>query len=169
MAESKISATMLGFDAFVAQTKAKVRLTSNMMADLTEEPLKRLKSRLTAFDEKTSVPARQIFPNIEPYVEPSNSTSEELSSSSQPSILKLNVGGKRIDIPRSTLTQIKGSNLAFIFSGKWDEILPHDKDGRIFMDFDAAWLEPILDNLRELEIAGPTAHRRYLVADDQPF
>ncbi len=44
-------------------------------------------------------------------------------------ILKLNVGGKRMDLRRSTATHIP-SRLAWICSGRWDHVLPRDKDGK---------------------------------------
>ena len=69
-------------------------------------------------------------------------------------IIKLNVGGKRIDISRRTVTHIP-SRLAWILSGRWDHLLHKDKDDRLFFDFDPEWFEPIINHLRELVLQDP--------------
>ena len=71
-----------------------------------------------------------------------------------PRIVKLNVGGKRIDVSRRTVTQIP-SRLAWILSGRWDHLLLKDKDGRLFLDFDPEWFDPIINHLRELVLKDP--------------
>ncbi len=34
-----------------------------------------------------------------------------------------------------------------MLSGRWDADLPIDRDGRIFLDFDPAWFDPIINHL----------------------
>jgi len=60
---------------------------------------------------------------------------ETLVSSASP-IVNLNVGGEKMSTFRATLTLDAGSLLATCFSGSWDEKLPKDKDGYIFLDYD---------------------------------
>lgn len=45
-------------------------------------------------------------------------------------LLLLNVGGQTMDIRRSIMTQMEGTRLAALFSGRWDKRLCRDKDGR---------------------------------------
>ena len=52
-------------------------------------------------------------------------------------VLQLNVGGRtNIAVLRSTLTQFEGSMLASKFSGRWDDSLEKDNEGRFFIDQD---------------------------------
>lgn len=51
-------------------------------------------------------------------------------------VLRLNVGGKRIEVLRRTLTSLEGSMLAVRFSGRWDEGLEKDAEGNFFIDQD---------------------------------
>eukprot|EP00957_Ditylum_brightwellii_P155024 11799611-Ditylum_brightwellii.AAC.1 len=44
-------------------------------------------------------------------------------------IIEINVGGKIISATRGTLTQLKGTKLDTLFSGRWDKKLPHDEMG----------------------------------------
>ena len=50
-------------------------------------------------------------------------------------IINLNVGGKKITTKRSTLCQVKGSLLASMFSGRWEDSLSRDENGRILFDW----------------------------------
>src|SRR3546814_9617088 len=47
------------------------------------------------------------------------------------SIVKLNVGGKRMDIRRSTATHFDDTPLAWICGGLWDFMLPKDMHGEL--------------------------------------
>ena len=70
-------------------------------------------------------------------------------------ILELNVGGQKITTKRSTLCQVEGSLLASMFSGRWENKLSRDKDGRVFFDFNPQHFLLILDFLRVKKIASP--------------
>ena len=52
-------------------------------------------------------------------------------------VMQLNVGGRtNIAVLRNTLTQFEDSMLAAKFSGRWDDSMEKDSDGRIFIDQD---------------------------------
>ena len=68
-------------------------------------------------------------------------------------IINLNVGGKKITTKRSTLCQVKGSLLASMFSGRWEDSLSRDENGRIFFDWNPLYFVFILDYLRAKIIA----------------
>ena len=68
-------------------------------------------------------------------------------------IINLNVGGKKMTTKRSTLCQVEGSLLASMFSGRWEDSLARDEDGRIFFDFNPQYFVYILDYLRARTIA----------------
>jgi hypothetical protein len=61
-------------------------------------------------------------------------------------VLKLNVSGKRMDLPADLLTSDQGSLLAETFSGKID--LPRDDEGVIFVNRSAKAFEFMVDYLR---------------------
>ena len=70
-------------------------------------------------------------------------------------IINLNVGGKKITTKRSTLCQVEGSLLASMFSGRWENTLSRDEDGRVFFDFNPQYFILILDFLRARKVASP--------------
>ncbi|KAL7531835.1 hypothetical protein ACHAWF_003926, partial [Thalassiosira exigua] len=49
-------------------------------------------------------------------------------------LMEVNAGGKVIAAKRSTLTQLKGTRLESLFSGRWDKALQRDGNGHIFLD-----------------------------------
>ncbi len=68
-------------------------------------------------------------------------------------ILELNVDGRQIITHRSTLTLMKGSRLAEMFSKGNESQLLRDRDGKVFLDFNASAFQIILKYLRELKIS----------------
>ena len=70
-------------------------------------------------------------------------------------IIHLNIGGKKFTTERSTLTQVEGSFLASMFSGRWEDSVKRDQDGAAFFDFNPQYFAYILDYLREKKIATP--------------
>ena len=81
-------------------------------------------------------------------------------------IINLNVGGKKMTTKRSTLCQVQGSLLASMFSGRWEDSLARDEDGRIFFDFNPQYFVYILDYLRARTIA-TAENPASKVAEDQ--
>ena len=74
-----------------------------------------------------------------------------------PSIpLRLNVGGDTSFVTsRDTLTAIEGSRLSQLFSGRWDKVLPKDRDGRIFFDLDPVQFRALLSWLVDIKRLPP--------------
>lgn len=70
-------------------------------------------------------------------------------------ILDINAGGQIIRVSRGTLTQIKGSRLEAIFSGRWEKHLQRDRNGRIFLDVNPVCFRSIVDYLNEVKITPP--------------
>ena len=68
-------------------------------------------------------------------------------------VIELNVGGQAMTTKRSTLCQVGGSLLSSMFSGRWDNSMSRDKDGRIFLDFNPTYFAFILDYLRAKKIS----------------
>ena len=67
--------------------------------------------------------------------------------------VEVNAGGKIIVAKRSTLTQMKGTRLEALFSGRWDKKLSRDSHGRIFLDVDSTCFQAIVDYLSEMMIS----------------
>ena len=70
-------------------------------------------------------------------------------------ILDINAGGQIVRVTRGTLTQIKGSRLEALFSGRWEKQLHRDSKGRIFLDVNPTCFKCIVDYLNECKIAPP--------------
>jgi hypothetical protein len=68
-------------------------------------------------------------------------------------LIEINAGGKIIVAKRSTLTQIQGSQMEALFSGRWDKKLMRDSHGRIFLDVDPTCFHAIVDHLNEMTIS----------------
>uniref|UniRef100_A0A7S2MT83 TLDc domain-containing protein n=1 Tax=Helicotheca tamesis TaxID=374047 RepID=A0A7S2MT83_9STRA len=62
-------------------------------------------------------------------------------------LVDINVGGKIISARRGTLTQLKGTFLEALFSGRWEKKLQHDDLGRIFLDMNPVCFQSIVDFL----------------------
>jgi flagellar motor switch/type III secretory pathway protein FliN len=68
-------------------------------------------------------------------------------------LIEINAGGKIIVAKRSTLTQIQGSRMEALFSGRWDKKLMRDGYCRIFLDVDPTCFQAIVDYLNEMTIS----------------
>ena len=83
---------------------------------------------------------------------------EENPSQGYPNdVLRLNVGGSRIDVLRRTLTSVEGSMLAAKFSGRWDDSLEKDADGNFFIDQPMELFMPMIKYLRAQACMTPRA------------
>eukprot|EP00984_Skeletonema_dohrnii_P013355 scaffold5517_cov77-Skeletonema_dohrnii-CCMP3373.AAC.1 len=67
--------------------------------------------------------------------------------------LEINAGGKIIAVKRATLTQLRGSRLEAMFSGRWDKKLVRDSSGRLFLDVNSDCFQAIVDYMNELAIS----------------
>eukprot|EP01006_Ploeotia_vitrea_P067873 TRINITY_DN98772_c0_g1_i1.p1 TRINITY_DN98772_c0_g1~~TRINITY_DN98772_c0_g1_i1.p1 ORF type:complete len:326 (-),score=31.23 TRINITY_DN98772_c0_g1_i1:81-1058(-) len=76
-------------------------------------------------------------------------------------VIELNVGGEVVTTLRSTLTQVDGSLLSVMFSGRWDDSLDTDKNGLPFLDFNPIIFKRLLSYLRCLRIRSPTQPLRF--------
>ena len=68
-------------------------------------------------------------------------------------LIGINAGGKIIAAKRSTLTQLDGTRLEALFSGRWDKKILRDSHGRIFLDVNPKCFQAIVDYLTELLIS----------------
>jgi len=68
-------------------------------------------------------------------------------------LIEINAGGKVIAAKRSTLTQLNGTRLEALFSGRWEKELLRDSQGRIFLDVNPKCFQSIVDYLTELSIS----------------
>ena len=68
-----------------------------------------------------------------------------------PSVIDLNVGGRRLTTHLSTLTKETDSMLAKMFSGRHPQSDTKDKDGFYFLDADGEVFQHILNFLRNEE------------------
>jgi BTB/POZ domain len=66
-------------------------------------------------------------------------------------VLRLNVGGTKVDVFRRTLTSVEGSLLASQFSGRWDDSLAKDADGNFFLDQPIELFLILVNYLRDRE------------------
>ena len=59
--------------------------------------------------------------------------------------IDMNVGGVLVRASRATLTRFKGSRLAALFSGRWENKLIRDRQGRVFLDVHPGCFRKIVD------------------------
>ena len=77
-------------------------------------------------------------------------------------ILDINAGGSIISVTRGTLTQIKGTSLEALFSGRWDTRLPSDDDSRGLLDVNPKCFGLVVDYLNEHRITPPDCSPKIL-------
>ena len=70
-------------------------------------------------------------------------------------IIEIDVGGKVIRALRSTLCLAPDTMFTYMFSGRWEESLKRDDNGRIFLDHDPEFIEIIVNFLRKSKIKDP--------------
>ena len=61
-------------------------------------------------------------------------------------------GGVIMFVTRNTLTQIKGTRLEALFSGRWDKRLPREKDSNIFLDINFTCFWAVVEYLNDCKI-----------------
>jgi len=97
---------------------------------------KTLEDRVRKLEEKGKAVSRET----------NDSTSQPEALGSD--VLSLNVGGRRFDAFRNTLTSVEDSMLAAKFSGRWEDSFERDSEGRIFIDANPEYFAVLLDQLR---------------------
>jgi len=68
-------------------------------------------------------------------------------------MLEVNAGGQVVRVSRETLTKMKGTVLEAMFSGRWENQLQRDRNGRIFLDMNPECFRCIVDHLSHYTIA----------------
>ena len=73
------------------------------------------------------------------------------STSKVNSILKLNIGGDDVNIRRSSAFEEESDHniLSILFLNRWDFRLIKNRNGRIFLNVNPAWIAPIVNLLRQ--------------------
>jgi len=82
-------------------------------------------------------------------------------------LIEINAGGGSISAKRSTLTQLKGTRVEALFSGRWDKKLQRDPKGRIFLDFNPSCFQALVDYLSELAISSDDCPPKPPSVDDE--
>jgi len=84
-------------------------------------------------------------------------------------VLQLSIGGTHCTVSRRTLCQFEQSLLAAKFSGRWDDSVEKDADGRFFIDQPSELFMPLVDFLRAkaIETPGATAVSPPAIGDDK--
>jgi BTB/POZ domain len=123
-------------------------MSTTMTTKTLEETLKALprllQEREQALEEKEKE-VQRLKALVEAQLPPS------LASTSPSDVLRINVGGTSIlDVRRRTLTQLEGSLLESLFSGRWDDSLEKDADGLVFIDQPSHLFTPMIDCLRSV-------------------
>ena len=77
-----------------------------------------------------------------------NSMVVDAANISDDDIIEIDAGGRIIRAFRSTLTLAADTVFAYMFSGRWDESLKRDSNGRVFLDEDYELIEIIVNFLR---------------------
>jgi hypothetical protein len=86
-------------------------------------------------------------------------------SVSDSDVLDINAGGEIFRVTRGTLTQMKGTVLEAIFSGRWEKVLQRDGHGNVFLDVNPECFRCIVDFLGECKSA-PTDNPPSLPTND---
>ena len=88
-----------------------------------------------------------------------NSIVAAAANVSDDDIIEINAGGKIIAVLRSTLILVPNTVFAYMFSGRWEESLKRDSNGRVFLNNDPELIELIVNYLRTKAIADPSSNK----------
>jgi hypothetical protein len=105
-------------------------------------------------------------------IECSDYTKEGFDWFGDDDLLKLNFGGKNVDIKRSVLTKPKiGWNLfSRLFDKRWDAFHVRDNNGRIYVDSKEEWMRPLIDYMKYNKTGeDPILSKLYLFRSIQLF
>lgn len=65
--------------------------------------------------------------------------------------VRISLAGSLYEVKRASLVQnlaIGWNRLSCLFKKRWEKFLLHDKNGRIYFDYEAKWMKPILQALK---------------------
>ena len=89
--------------------------------------------------------------------------------------VEVNFGGKCVSISREVVgnPNIKYNFFSALFHSRWQNVLPKDKDGKIYLEMDYKWVQSILDAyemaFHDVEGAEDSVHiNSYFVQTEQP-
>lgn len=68
-------------------------------------------------------------------------------------ILNINVGGEMVKAKRETLTQYPGAGILALFSGRWDQKIPKDVTGNLFVDTNPESFKSIITSLTDYKMS----------------
>ena len=85
-----------------------------------------------------------------------NSIVDSAATSNDDDIIEINAGGKIISALRSTLTLAPDTMFSSKFSGRWEERMKRDNNGRVFIDEDSELIEIIINFLRKKKREDPS-------------
>ena len=103
-------------------------------------------------DKKASAWDDSIVVRSATYRQSNNRKDMEKHGSLPDDIIELNIGGQKMTTLRSTLTAIPHSKLALMFSKNTTKnILPTDKEGAVFFDYNPLYFNYLLDQLRTIK------------------
>eukprot|EP00984_Skeletonema_dohrnii_P007466 scaffold2705_cov140-Skeletonema_dohrnii-CCMP3373.AAC.4 len=131
------------------------------MDDL-DQTNKRLKTALDEHDRDRAIQINKLEEKEKQLLDRLNKLDEEKLNAasangnvdvSDDDFLEINAGGKIIAVKRATLTQLRGSRLEAMFSGRWDKKLVRDSRGRLFLDVNSDCFQAIVDYMNELAIS----------------
>jgi hypothetical protein len=101
-------------------------------AELEQRAAEYLASKVSANDVNIAAKIQQDAERTHcSFIREQASPKQKSSTRAGKGIVRLNVGGKRVDIRRSTAMQFDDSPLAWICSGRWDFLLPKDMSGTL--------------------------------------
>eukprot|EP00985_Skeletonema_marinoi_P033823 scaffold42277_cov153-Skeletonema_marinoi.AAC.2 len=123
---------------------------------------KRLKTTLDKIDRDRATQINQLEEKEKQLLDRLSKLNEEKHKTasangnvdvSDDDFLEINAGGTVIAVKRGTLTQLQGSRLEAMFSGRWDKKLVRDSSGRLFLDVNSDCFQAIVDYMNELAIS----------------
>jgi len=101
---------------------------------------------------------------------------EDMEKRELPDRIKINLGGKRLEVPISRLESILGQadllksvsyRLASLLMCRWNRFLPRDSDGYIYFDWEATWIMPCI-NAMTVDVLSSSDVNRASLPDTLP-
>jgi hypothetical protein len=137
---------------------------------------KKLKTALAEMDKERAIQVKSLQEKEDQLLDRLSKLEEEKLKTaaangnvdiSEDDFLEINAGGKIIAVKRATLTQLQGTRMEAMFSGRWDEKLIRDGSGRIFLDVNGDCFQAIVDYLNELAISSEDEPPERPCVDDE--